>query len=147
MIDSLCDQAEKENIAVAGLYCDLLSQQEQTITNIMGTILKELAGRGSIPNYLREAFQKGKAEFGGRGPRLAEMIRMLKIAIASLSQVVIYIDALDECLLKYLPEFLRSLKILFGNPPALEYFCMGEGLVAATNMLSPVENIQCRGNA
>jgi len=53
VIDNLCERAKEENIAVAGLYCDFLSQQDQTITNIMGAILKQLAGRGSIPNYLR----------------------------------------------------------------------------------------------
>jgi len=40
VIDSLCDHAKKENIATAGIYLDFLSQQDQTITNIMGAILK-----------------------------------------------------------------------------------------------------------
>jgi len=53
-------RSQEDNIAVAGLYCDFLHQQEQTATNIMGAILKRVAGRGSIPGYLREAFQKGK---------------------------------------------------------------------------------------
>jgi len=53
-------RSQEDNIAVAGLYCDFLRQQEQTTTNIMGAILKRLAGRGGIPDYLREAFQKGK---------------------------------------------------------------------------------------
>ena len=65
VIDSLCDRAEEENTAVVGLYCDFLAQQEQTITSIMGAILKQLVGRGGIPEGLREAFQKGKKEFGG----------------------------------------------------------------------------------
>ena len=125
MIDSLCDQAEKESIAVAGLYCDFLSQQEQTITNIMGAILKQLAGRGSIPNYLREAFQKGKAEFGGRGPRLVDLVGMLRVTIASLPRVVICIDALDECLPKYLPELLRSLKDIVRESPGTRIFLTG----------------------
>ena len=110
VIDSLCDQPKKETIAVAGLYCDYLSQQEQTITNIMGAILKQLAGRGSIPNYIREAFQNGRKVIGGRGLRLPELMRMLKAVIASLPRVVICIDALDECLPKYLPELLMSLE-------------------------------------
>jgi len=83
VIDSLCDRAEEENIAVAGLYCDFLSQQEQTTTNIMGAILKQLSSRGGIPGHLREAFQKGKKEFGGSAPRLAALRGMLKIVIAS----------------------------------------------------------------
>jgi len=125
VIDSLCDQAKKENIAVAGLYCDFLSQQDQTTTNIMGAILKQLAGRSSIPNYLREAFQGAKAEFGGRGLRLAEMIGLLKIAIASLPQVFICIDALDECLPKCLPELLQALRNIARESPNTRIFLTG----------------------
>ena len=109
MIDNLCDQAVTEDIAVAGLYCDFLSQQKQTIVNIMGALLKQLVGRGGIPNYLREAFQRGQKEFGGRVPRLVDLMGMLKIAISSLPRVFICLDALDECLPKYLPELCESL--------------------------------------
>jgi len=108
VIDSLCDQAGTEDIAVAGLYCDFLSQKEQTIANIMGAILKQLVGRGGIPDYLREAFQKGQKEFGGRVPRLVDLMGMLKIAISSLPQAFICLDALDECLPKRLPELFES---------------------------------------
>ena len=84
VIDSLCDQAKKENIAVAAVYCDFHSQQEQTITNIMGAILKQLVVKGGIPNYLREAFEEGKTELGGRGLRLMDLMAMLRTAIVSL---------------------------------------------------------------
>ena len=125
MIDSLCDRAGSENIAVVGLYCDFLAQQEQTITNIMGAILKQLVGRGGIPDDLREAFRKGKKEFGGRGPRLTDLMRMLKIAIASVPQVFICIDALDECLPKCLPELLESLRDIVRESPSTKIFLTG----------------------
>ena len=125
MIDSLCDQAKREDIAVVGLYCDFPSQQDQTITNIMGAILKQLAGRGAMPNHLRQAFQEGKAEFGGRGPRLADMMRLLRIAIASLPKVFICIDALDECLPKCLPELLESLRSIVRESPNTRIFITG----------------------
>jgi len=38
VIDSLCNQAKKESIAVAVFYSDFLSQKEQSITNIVGAI-------------------------------------------------------------------------------------------------------------
>ena len=50
---------------------------------------------------------------------------MLKIAIASLPQVVICIDALDECLPKYLPELLRSLKDIVRESPGTRIFLYG----------------------
>jgi len=125
VIDSLCDRAKEENIAVAGLYYDFLSHQEQTIPNIIGAILKQLAGRGDIPDCVREGFQKAKEEFGGRGPRLAEMMGMLGVVIASLPQVIICIDALDECLPKYLPELLKSLKDIARGSPTTRIFLTG----------------------
>ena len=109
MIDSLCDQARKEDITVACLYCDFLAQQEQTITSMMGAILKQLVARGDIPIYLREAFEGGQKEIGGRGLLLSDLMRMLRRAIASSGQVFICIDALDEFLPKNLPELLKSL--------------------------------------
>ena len=125
MIDSLCDHAEEENIAVAGLYCDFLSQQEQTVNNVIGAILKQIVGRGEITEDLRKAFQKGKKEFGGRGPRLADLMGMLKTTIASLPQVFICIDALDECLPKHLPELLESLRDITRESPQTRIFLTG----------------------
>ena len=125
VIDSLCDQAGKEDIAVVGLYCDFLTQQEQITTNIMGAILKQLARRGGIPDYLREAFQKAQKEFGGRGLRLANLMGMLKIAIASLPKPFICLDALDECLPKHLPELLRSLGDIVRECPRTRIFLTG----------------------
>ena len=125
MIDSLCDQAGEENIAVVAFYCDFLSQQEQTINNIVGAILKQLVGRGGMTKDLREAFQKAKKEVGGRGPRLADLIGMLRTAIASLLRAFICIDALDECLPKCLPELLESLKDITRESPSTRIFLTG----------------------
>ena len=125
MIDSLCDQTEEENIAVVAFYCDFLSQQEQTVNNIVGAILKQLVGRGGMTKDLREAFQKAKKEVGGRGPRLADLIRMLRTAIASLLRAFICIDALDECLPKCLPELLESLKDITRESPSTRIFLTG----------------------
>ena len=125
VIDSLCDQARKEDITVACLYCDFLAQQEQTIANMMGAILKQLVSRGSIPTYLREAFQEGQREIGGRGLLLVELMRMLRMAIASLSQVFICIDALDEFLPNHLPEFLESLRDIVRESPTTRIFLTG----------------------
>jgi len=125
VIDSLCDRAQDDDIAVAGLYCDFLSQQDQTTTNIMGALLKQLVNRGGIPDHLREAFQKAKKEFGGRAPRLTDLMGMLKILIASLPRVFICIDALDECLPKYVPEILESLRDIVQESPRTRIFLTG----------------------
>jgi len=125
VIDSLCDRAQEDNIAVVGLYCDSLSQQDQTTTNIMGALLKQLVGRGGIPDHLRVAFQKAKMEFGGRGPRLADLMGMLKTAIASIPQVFICLDALDECLPERFPEILELLRDILRESPGTRIFLTG----------------------
>ena len=92
----------------------------------MGAVLRQLVvGRGGIPDYLREEFQKGQKEFGGRGLRLADLIGFLKIAIASLPQVFICLDALDECLPKYLPDLLSSLRDIVRESPGTRIFLTG----------------------
>jgi len=125
VIDSLCDQDGEENIAVAAFYCDFLAQQEQTVTNVVGAILKQLVGRGGITEDLREAFEKAKKELGGRGPQLADLMGMLRTAIASLPNVFICIDALDEYLPKCLPELLESLRDIIRESPSTRIFLTG----------------------
>ena len=92
---------------------------------MLGAILKQLVGRGDIPEYLRDAFQKGKREFGGRGLRLPDLVGMLKVTIASLPRVFICIDAADECLPKYLPGLLGSLRDILRELPRTRVFITG----------------------
>ena len=110
MIDSLCDQAKGKYVAVVGLYCDFLAQQEQTTTGMLGAILKQLVSRGAIPEYIRGAFQEAKKEFGGRGLRLPDLIEIMKNAVTALPRVFICIDALDESTPKHRRELLKSLR-------------------------------------
>ena len=124
MIDNLCDQAGDKDIAVVGLYCDF-AQQEQSATNMLGAILKQLISRGGIPEYLREAFQKDKKEFGGRGLRLSDMVDILKKEIALLPRVFICIDALDESTPKHRRELLESLREITQAPSNTRVFLTG----------------------
>ena len=125
VIDNLCDLERRKGIAVACLLCDFLAQQEQTTANIMGAILKQLVGRGGIPQEIREAFQEGKKEVGGRRPLHLDLMQMLKAAIASLPQVFICIDALDECPPRDLPMLLESLRDLVREYPTTRIFLTG----------------------
>ena len=106
-------------------YCDYLSQQAHTINNIVGAILKQLVGRGGIAKDLLEAFPKAKNEIGGRGPRLSDLMGMLRTAIASLPRVFICIDALEECLPKCLPELFESLRDIARESPSVRIFLTG----------------------
>jgi len=125
VIDSLCDQAWEKDAAVVGLYCDFLAQQEQSTTGMLGAILKQLVNRGGIPEHIREAFQKAKKEFGGRGPRVPDLVEILKKTVASLRRVYICIDALDESVPKHRWELLESLRKIIRESPNTRVFFTG----------------------
>ena len=125
MIDSLCDQAVGKDVAVVGLYCDFLGQQEQTTTNMLGVILKQLVGREGIPKYTQEAFREAKKEFGGRGLQLPDMVDALKRTITSPLRLFICIDALDECTPKHRRELLESLQEIVRVSPGARVFLTG----------------------
>jgi len=118
VIDKLCDQAREEDLAVAWLYCDYNARQEQTAINVMGAILRRLVGR-EIPEDIREAFEEG------RRPLLSDLMRIFRIAIASLPPVFICIDALDECLPNDLAELLESLRDIARESPSTRIFLTG----------------------
>ena len=119
MIDRLCNLEREEDLAVAWLYIDYLSQEEQTVANMIGAILKRLVGRRGIPKDIKEAFHEG------RRPVLTDLMRMLKSAMVSLPPVYICIDALDECLPKNHPELLESLRDILRESPMTRIFLTG----------------------
>ena len=125
VIDSLCDQAAGKDIAVVGLYCDFLDQQDQSTTNMLGAILKQLASRGGIPEHIREAFQKREREFSGRRLRLPDVVEILKKTITSLQRIFVCIDALDELAPGRRRELLESLQEIVQVSPNMRLLLTG----------------------
>jgi len=110
---------------VVGLYCDFLTQQEQSTSNILGAMLKQLARRGGIPEQVREAFRKAKREFGGRGLLFPGMVDILKKTVTSLPRLFICIDALDECAPGHRRDLLESLREIVSVSPNMRVFLTG----------------------
>jgi len=125
VIDNLCDQAGGEGIAITGLYCDFLTQEEQSTINMLGAILKQLVNRGGMPEHIRKAFRKAEKEFGGRGLLLPDLVEILRTTIASLQLVFICIDALDESAPKHRRELLESLREIARVSPNTRIFLTG----------------------
>ncbi|RPA97507.1 hypothetical protein L873DRAFT_1690624, partial [Choiromyces venosus 120613-1] len=123
VIDNLCDQRAGNDIVVAGLYCDFQVHEEQTVTNMIGAVLKQLVNRNDIPDYagLPPAWPVGNT---GR-LRLAELAEMLKRTIALIPEVFICIDALDESSPKNRLELLRSLGDIVRDLPTVRVFLTG----------------------
>ena len=127
VIDNLYDEPSEEDSAIAMFYSDFRDQNEQTATNIIGAILKQLVIRKEVLEHVQKVFQKAR----GRGPRLQDMVQMLKQAIVTLPQVFICIDALDECLPQHLLELLMSLKDMLPESWRARIFFTGRPQVRA----------------
>ena len=108
-----------------GLYCDFHSQQEQSTTNMLGAMLKQLASQVGIPKHTREAFKEAKMELGCPGLQLPDMIGTVKRTIRSLGRVFICIDGLDECTPNHRRELLESLREIVGVSPRVRVFLTG----------------------
>ena len=112
-----------------GLYCDFHSQHEQSTTNMLGAMLKQLASRGGsrggIPEHTRKAFREAKEKFGGRGLLLPEMVDIFKKTTTSLPRLFICIDALDESPSKHRRELIESLREILLASPGARVFLTG----------------------
>ena len=114
-----------KDVAVVGLYCDFLALQEQSTTNMLGAMMKQLVSRGGISQHIREAFLKAKKEFGGRGLLLRDMVEILKRTIAPLPRLFICIDALDEATPKHRRDLLESMQEIILASPGARVFLTG----------------------
>ena len=125
VVDMLCDKAKEQNIAVACFYVDFAAREEQTPANILGSFLKQIVGGlERIPDEITRTFQDHKKVIGGRGLRAAEIVKMLQ-TVASLQPTFICADALDECVEKYRPEILGSLRQIMEKSPRTRIFLTG----------------------
>ena len=92
---------------------------------MLGAILKQLLERDGIPEPLRQVFRAEKRGFGGRAVQLLDLVEILKKTIASIPEVFICIDGLDECLPKNRRELLESLQDITRASPTTRMFLSG----------------------
>ena len=125
VVDRLCDKAKEENIAVACFYVDFAAREEQSPTNMLGSLLKQIVGGlERIPDEISRNFQDQKKVIGGRGLRVPEIVKMLQ-DVASLRPTFICVDALDECVEGHRPEVLDSLRQILEKSPSTRIFLTG----------------------
>ena len=125
VIDYLCGQVRKRDMAIAGLYCDYLAQEEQSVANMLGAILKQLFESDGIPEHVRQVFREEKRGFGGRAAQPSDLVEILKTTTASLPEVFICIDALDECHSGNRRKLLESLGKISQASPTTRVFLSG----------------------
>ena len=125
VVDRLCDRAKEQNTAVACFYVDFAAREEQSPTNILGALLKQIVGGlEEIPDEIKVTFQDYKKVIGGRGLRVPEIVEMLQ-TVTSLRPTFICVDALDECAERHRPEVLDSLRQVLRKSPNTRIFLTG----------------------
>ena len=131
VIDSLCDRAGDQEVAVACLYFDFAAQKEQSPASMLGAVLKQIvSGLEKVPKGIAQAYEKQKKVIGGRGPQLDEIVKMLQ-ATAGERPTFICIDALDECVAKYRVKLLDSLNQILQRSPGTRVFVTGRPHIQA----------------
>ena len=125
MIDTLCGLAREQNANVACFYFNFAVQKEQSPTHMLGALLKQLVcGLEKTPEEVSLAYQGQKNTIGGRGPQLAEIVKMLQTTVSE-KPTFICIDALDECVAGYRVKILDSLNIVLRRSPGTRIFATG----------------------
>ncbi|KAJ7579995.1 hypothetical protein C8J56DRAFT_274403 [Mycena floridula] len=98
------------NVAVISIYCDYNQQSDQTPTQLLGSILKQLVEtrtHNSASDHLFSLHKTCRSQ--KRHPTIPELMDALRREIQSYSSVYIVVDALDECSNRT-QDFLMSTK-------------------------------------
>ncbi|RPB02048.1 hypothetical protein L873DRAFT_1762725 [Choiromyces venosus 120613-1] len=131
VIDTICDQVGGHGVSVACFYFDFAARNEQTATNMLGAVLKQVvSGLKQIPDEIAQAFGKQKTVIGGRGLRLPEIAKMLE-DIATSQRMFLCVDALDECVEGHRFKILGSLNGILKKSPGTRVFMTGRPHVRA----------------
>ena len=113
-IDYLERAFRHKHIPVVYIYCDYRKQQEQTPTNLLASILKQLLQhRILLPEIVKESYDRHVNS--GTRPELEEIGAMLKVLLAEFRQAYVVVDALDE-----LPASHQVRQILLTNLRSLQ---------------------------
>ena len=125
VVDTLCDRARGQDIAVTCFYFDFAAEKEQTLGNMLGALLKQVVGGlEKVPEEFMQEFDEQKKVIGGRNLRLDQIVKML-VAVTSLKPTFICIDAVDECAVRERAKILTSLGEIIQKSPTTRVFLTG----------------------
>ena len=117
-------QAGRENATVACFYFDLATQEEQSLAESLGSLLKQVVGGlNKVPQTIVKAFWDRRRVIGGQRLALADIVEFLQDIISQ--RTFICIDALDECPASQRAEILDSLSQILQNSPGTRIFLTG----------------------
>ncbi|KAJ7589321.1 hypothetical protein C8J56DRAFT_765620, partial [Mycena floridula] len=95
IVEHLRSAIFQPKIAVICIYCDYRQQEGQTPTQLLGSILKQLAQQHPVlSDHLLALHRKYPSQ--GAHPSIDELFKALQTEVLLYSQVYIVVDALDE---------------------------------------------------
>ena len=131
VVDRLCDRTRGQNTAVTCFYFDFAARKEQTVTSMLGSLLRQVInGMERVPEEISRAFQEQKKAVSGRKPQLCDIVKMLQL-ITSSQRIFMVIDALDECTAVQRFRLFDSLKEILEKSPGARIFVTGRPHIQA----------------
>jgi len=129
VVDALGDRVSDQNAIVACFYFDFAARKEQSPTDMLGSLLKQIVnGLAGTPRAVVEAYSKNKRVLGGRRPWLSEIQTMLQ-TVSTSQRTFICVDALDECLAEHRQVVLISLREILKKSPGVRLFLTGRSYI------------------
>jgi Cdc6-like AAA superfamily ATPase len=97
VVDNLCARYQNDGgVGIAYIYCNFRRQQQQKPTDLLASLVKQLAQRRpSMPGCVETLYQRHYRE--RTRPSLEEVSKVLHAVVMDYSKTFIVIDALDEC--------------------------------------------------
>lgn len=131
VVDSFCDQTRGQNTVVSHFYFDFRARKEQTATNMLGSLVKQMVRTMErIPEEILRVFEEQRRTIGGRRPQLVDLVKILRTIVSS-RPTIICIDAMDECAGEQRFWLLNSLKQILQQSPGTRIFMTGRPHILA----------------
>ena len=131
VIDTLRKQTGEQNIAVIFLYCDYQAQKDQSVVNMIGSLVRQATLREpTIPNETKRAFDKSRRE-GGDSLQLPDIVKLFGKVSGYMEVVYLCVDAVDEVLPQHRLGFLRALRQILQDAPHARLFLTGRPYIRA----------------
>src|SRR3984957_11857169 len=87
---------ENDSVATTFLYCNYKEQAEQTVSNLVATLLKQIIqDRRAISDHVKSFYERHHRREAR--PTLDQLTEVLISEIRTYSKIFIIVDALDEC--------------------------------------------------
>ena len=125
VVDKLCQQTGEQHTPVTCFYFDFAAQKEQTVTSMLGSILKQvISGTDRVPEDIWRTLQAQKKAVSGRKPQLGDIVKILQLLTSS-QRTFMVIDALDKCTAIQRFRLFDSVKEILAKSPGARIFVTG----------------------